>query len=770
MHPDNQDTMFVTDSFAGAFKSHDGGQSWFPINNGIDIYGGLSGDAIKVFCLTVDPNNPNILWCGLQDYLGIFKSTNGGNSWIEKTSGIDLGPGGVSIRGITVDPFDSNIVYAAGEISSGTWNDSLISGYEFDKTKGMVYKTVDGGDNWTQIWYGDNLARYIWINPQSTNVLYVSTGILDREAANRDTALGITGGVGILKSTTGGDSWDQINYGLTDLYIGTLFMHPDDPDILLAGSSSPVWPDTSGVFLTTDAGNSWIRVLDHAAQSVEFSLSNPEIAYAGNASAIFRSTDGGYTWVERTDSTGIWGPPGVEAGFPIDFQVDLHDPDRIFTNNYGGGNFLSVDGGRNWTVASKGYTGAHVRDIAVSQDDPGRVYAAARTGVFRSLDFGESWSGRNFAPARENEWNVVTVDPHNSLHVLGAGNKAEAIFFSNDGAETWVSAAGPILGSFKHWRCITFAPAKSGLIYAGTGASATISQFQPELPALGVYRSVDNGESWAPANNTISQYANVADLAVVDSVVVYAATTNQGILKTTDGGGNWTVMNDTLPEPVVLSVAVDPADSSHVFVGLKAAGLYVSFDGGSHWQSVPVGLPAEADVSSIVYSPVDTSVIYVGDLRSGVYRSDDDGLTWVDISYGLRTRAVNALTLSADGQVLYAGTEGEGVYRLVEAPIVDVRDTPPVKDSWLPWSYPNPGRSSVTLVFTLESRVLTTLSVFDISGRLVRTLLDEPRDPGMNRVVWDGRDDGGRSVASGVYFYRLRAGSKDETRKMILAR
>jgi hypothetical protein len=68
MHPDDPDTMFVTDSYAGVFRSDDAGQSWYPSSNGIEVHGGDSGDALHAFCLTIDPVNPSTIWAGLQDY------------------------------------------------------------------------------------------------------------------------------------------------------------------------------------------------------------------------------------------------------------------------------------------------------------------------------------------------------------------------------------------------------------------------------------------------------------------------------------------------------------------------------------------------------------------------------------------------------------------------------------------------------------------------------------------------------------------------------
>jgi photosystem II stability/assembly factor-like uncharacterized protein len=72
----------------------------------------------------------------------------------------------------------------------------------------------------------------------------------------------------------------------------------------------------------------------------------------------------------------------------------------------------------------------------------------------------------------------------------------------------------------------------------------------------------------------------------------------------------------------------------------------------------------EASVTDLVFDPENPDVLYAADISSGVYRSEDGGESWEPINNGLRTRAVNALALSADGSKLYAATEGEGVFRL----------------------------------------------------------------------------------------------------------
>jgi len=469
MQPDNPDIMYVTDAWAGVFISTDSGKTWYPSNQGINTRTGESGDAIPVFCLTIDPHNHDTIWIGTQNVRGIFKSTDAGQTWIEKDNGI-VEREGITFRGFTVDPQSSEIVYAAAEISSFAWSSQPQQGREFDKTKGAVYKTVDGGENWTAVWRGNNLARYIWIDPDNTDVLYISTGIFDREAANSDHTINKPGGEGILKSTDGGQTWQPVNNGLRNLYVGTLFMHPENPDILLAGTGNNAYPDGGGVYLTTNGGTSWQQViLNENINAVEFSLANSNIAYAGSAGAIYRSEDRGQTWRKVSVGTEGWGSPGVRAGFPIDFQVDPRDPNRVFANNYGGGNFLSADGGQNWTVASDGYTGAQVRAIAVDPTDPATVHAAARSGFFASTDGGDSWMGRNTPPAFNLEWNAVAVDPSNPQHVLAANNWDPILLQSSDRGQTWIWT-GDRLGEGRGWRVITFAPSDPKIVYAGSSA------------------------------------------------------------------------------------------------------------------------------------------------------------------------------------------------------------------------------------------------------------------------------------------------------------
>lgn len=679
IQPDHPDQMFVTDANAGVFTSRDGGASWEPSNEGITTRTGQTGDTIPIFCLMMDPSDPNIVWAGTQDARGIFKSLDGGLTWEKRDNGI-IENQGITFRGISIDPTNSDIVYAAAEISSYIWNNGKErQGREFDMTAGVVYKTTNGGLSWRAIWRGDNLARYIWIDPRETNVLYVSTGIFDREAANSDPVTGDPGGEGILKSTNGGETWAHINNGLNNLYVGSLFMHPTNPDVLVAATGNNQYSQNAGVYLTVDGGANWKQVLSgENIEAVEIASGNSSIAYAASADSFYRSEDGGLTWkLAAGGSEYKWGPPGVCAGFPIDLQVDPRNPERVFANAYGGGNFLSEDGGKTWIDASRGYTGAQVRAIAVDPTQPARVIAAARSGLFASNDGGANWEGLSYPPVALIEWNAIAIDPADTKHLAAGTNQNSILANSLEHGFQW-DRVFALDGQRTGWKTLVFSPSDPRIVYAGTAGFYSAGSFDPNQPGNGIYISRDGGKTWSPANDYLSQDAHVAALAVDhhDHQLVYAATANHGLLKTTDGGQRWQKVPGGLPENSAAAVATNPADTKVIFAGFDRKSLYLSTDGGATWEQTVRGLAPEGTYTSIVFDPADPlRTVYVADLSSGVYRSTDAGKTWALINKGLTMRAINALAISADGLHLYAASEGGGVFRL------DLNGEPPASAS-----------------------------------------------------------------------------------------
>ncbi len=704
--PDDPNKWYVTDNFAGVHISTDNGRTWQPSNTGIPGQLGPTGDWIPIFCLTVDPHNPQTIWAGTDVTGHIYKSTDGGSTWSEKDNGVTIDyAGGLTFRGFTVDPQTSDVVYAMGETHDPLTGQAIWG----SGTGGVIFKTTDGGDNWTKLWDGgipSSLARYMWIDPRDSQVLYVSTGIFDRGAVGEgDPATDPFGGLGVLKSTDGGQTWeiqDEDN-GLRMLYLGSLYMHPTGPDTLLAAAghttegrieyleslASQGIASPAGIYRTTDGGAHWTQVVTpptermaEAHSSVEYCPNDPSIAYAGSDLAIYRSTDAGATWTLVTGGPGGWGPPGVQAGWPIDLQCDPRDSNRIFANNYAGGNFLSEDGGRTWRNASDGYTGAQTRAVAVSRSSASLVFAAARSGLWRSTDAGGHWIGRRYLPLDAGEYipgagfDSVAIDPSDSNHLLAGNIVGVAILESFDSGASWYLRwdLSEIEGELEEGvggqtpGVIAFAPSNPSVVYAALDFDYCV--FGHEEPACqeagaGVLVSRDGGESWERAVDASIENLGVIDLAIdpTDAKVVYAATVS-GLFKTTNGGGQWTELSGLDVSSSIRAVAIHPTDNQKVLAGVEGLGVYASSDGGANWQPAYAGLEPNGTIHDIIFDPVDGQIAYCTDRNSGAYRSTDGGHTWLRINSGLHMRSAMGLAISADGNHVYVATDGEGVFRL----------------------------------------------------------------------------------------------------------
>ncbi|MBN2414671.1 T9SS type A sorting domain-containing protein [bacterium] len=769
---------YVTDAFSGFYISEDRGLTWRSSNSGI-LEETLTG-AVPVFCATVDPHDPSVIWAGMQNFhCPVFKSTDAGESWQRKETGIDLA--GVTVRGFTVHPRNPDIVYAMAEWASAEWTPDKEPRHgldpTIDMTKGLVYKTVDGGEHWTEIWRGNNLARYCWIHPRHPDTLYVSTGIFDREAANTDTAAGIPGGVGILKSTDGGQTWqvfDQAN-GLQDLYIGSLAMHPLHPDTLYAAAGHAAWSNhqgrrTAGLYMAVNGGETWTRILPDNAESretflvVECSPADPRVIYTFTPEAVYRSDDDGAHWNRFSRETDDWGPPGIIVGFPIDAQGDPEDPMRVIVNNYLGGNVVSADGGEHWVTASDGYTGALVRHLAVTAGGAARVYAGSRSGVYASPDGGESWEGRIYTPtgmdAKFNEILGLAVDRHNPDHLMTFAADFPCILVSDNGGMEWEIST--MVGDMQAMR---FAPSDGAIAYAAT--------------RNGFFRSENGGHAFLQVNgDTIATQLTALEIHPDNPGLLWALTKRAGFVSSEDGGEAWIARGTGLPGIRGTCLAVHPLNSNLMYAGFAAEGqvggngLYRSLDGGLTWTQMTAGLEPNALIKDIIVDRTRLSTAYCCDQFTGVYATNDSGETWFTINEGLKQPAVNVLALSFDGTVLYAGTEGNGVCRLGdpgETAVPASRSGSPEGPLLHP-AYPNPFNAETVIRYELDHTAEVTIDIINARGRILAVLVDSEQGAGSYRISWQGRDRYGNGVGSGVYFCRFRAGHHTAVQKMILVR
>jgi hypothetical protein len=133
--------------------------------------------------------------------------------------------------------------------------------------------------------------------------------------------------------------------------------------------------------------------------------------------------------------------------------------------------------------------------------------------------------------------------------------------------------------------------------------------------------------------------------------------------------------------------------------------------------------------------------------------------------------AVQSFTLVVDGEPSAVELDkDEWILRTTQEVATAIQGSTPTTSFSLRQNYPNPFNPGTTIQFTLANPAETALRIFDTSGRLVRTLVDNRLAAGPHSVIWNGDNHRGRAVASGVYFYRLESGGSLATKKMVLLR
>jgi photosystem II stability/assembly factor-like uncharacterized protein len=207
------------------------------------------------------------------------------------------------------------------------------------------------------------------------------------------------------------------------------------------------------------------------------------------------------------------------------------------------------------------------------------------------------------------------------------------------------------------------------IVYAAGRAAEATTMLNRFTKSLGVLKSTDSGAHWEWVTNGLIADLNINTVAIHPSNpnIVFAGTLNGGVYQTSDAGAHWQGIGGNFATDV-RSIAIDTANPKVIYAGTEGSGLYRSADGGVTWKNANTGLDPNAAVRSIVIDPANSAIVWAADNRSGVYRSTDGGNTWTITNDGLNMRAVNALAISADGQVLYAATSGGGVFRLGTVP------------------------------------------------------------------------------------------------------
>ncbi|MBR2648760.1 MAG: hypothetical protein IKD55_07960 [Sediminibacterium sp.] len=540
--PNNENRIFVAilghpygpNKERGVYRSIDGGKTWEQV-----LYKDENTGAVQV---SFDPNNSNIiyadLWAGRQGpwengqwngpESGLFKSTDGGNTWKKLTKGLPTTQQGLGRIGFAIAPTNSNRLYAT--VDAGRY--------------GGVYRSDDAGENWYLL---SNDGRYwgrgsdfaeIKVDPTNADIVY---------SAN----------VVTWKSTDGGKNWNAFRGAPGGDDYHRIWINPKNPKIML------IAVDQGGI-VTVNGGetfSSWYN--QSTAQFYHVSTDNafPYNVYggqqeSGSVGIASRGNDGQITFRE-------WHPVGVEEYGYV--AADPLDPNIIY-----GGKITRYDKRTGQTqniapeaVRSGKYRFLRTAPVVFSPIDPTTLYFAGNV-VFKTKNGGQKWEVISPDLSRE-AWDipasvgiytteelkkmprrgvVYTVAPsYKDINTIWAGTDDGLIHVTKDGGKKWTNTTPAAITSWS----------KISLIEA--------SHF-------------DVNTAFAAVNRIRC-----------DDMQPY-------IYKTNDGGKTWKLIVNGLPTTgPINAVREDPVRKGLIFAGSENA-VYVSFDEGEHWQSLRLNMPA----------------------------------------------------------------------------------------------------------------------------------------------------------------------------------
>lgn len=394
-------------------------------------------------------------------------------------------------------------------------------------------------------------------------------------------------------------------------------------------------------------------------------------------------------------------------------------------------------------------------------------------------------------------WSIDTID---SLTAIGPVNPPDpdSIYITTDGGLTWNPQYQPIgfpvdismVTEQKIWLCSCsypriYATSDGGdnwqLQFNDTSLTKCINYIemfdslngvamgdapQNDKPAL-FLRTTDGGNNWISMNQNylIGLYSGDlwrrVDFTDINTGYFFAhGESPRKLYKTTNGGTDWDVVNETINWCEVLKFY----DENFGIVYPSPNGIYKTTDGGASWEDITLPPDHRYWGDDIEFSPSNPSKIWIANNRT-IYLSTDYGNTWTEQVY------VNAgfrdLVFTDDeyGWLLASGniyrTTNGGAGGIVS--VKDNRSNSPVSEFILDQNYPNPFNSSTIIKYSVPQTSNIIIKVFDILGNEIEILINEEKNAGYYETEFKA----GR-LSSGIYIYRLQAGSFMDARKMIL--
>jgi photosystem II stability/assembly factor-like uncharacterized protein len=662
--------------------------------------GDLAGTTGRVAALALSRHQADAYYAASASG-GVWRSTDGGQSWSALSDYLPT----TALGAIALDPRDEAIVYAG----SGEAN------YAYHSLYGAgVYKSTDGGDSF-QVLAANRFAG------QAFSRLAVAPDGTVWAAVSRagGTAFGFEGArqhrrrnapMGLFRSANGGKTWALIRRGLPNLPAADVDIDPRDPRRIFVTAGDVFGNDRNGVYLSTDAGNSFREVLGVEGSSLgrialAIAPSDPDFVYAiasrppgrettggftpqGDVTlALFASTDGGQSW-GATDPGNFLGDQGV---YDIAIAVAPDDPRTVIL---GGVQLLrSTDGGMTFANITPPHVDIH--DLAF--DAAGRLVSAGDGGIHRSSDLGRTWETLNgglgavqyyagMALSPVDPELVVVGSQDNGTHVRRPDGSWDQVFGGDGG---WVAGrpedpdvfvvqfqgAGNVF--LTQDGGLTFANIRTGIAVGDRTAFQAPLLFGPDTET-GPTLYYATHRLWA-AEDASGFHLRSDDLttgapwairslatAPANADVLYATTSDGGVLVSSDRGVSWERVRDRLAgwPRIMRQVAVDPADPDVAAVvdgGFGGARVLLTKNRGRTWTEIGRRLP-DLPIFAVAIERVDgRRHLFVGTDR-GVYATGGDGKSWTRYGAALPNAPVHDLVVDvAHGRVV-AATLGRGVW------------------------------------------------------------------------------------------------------------
>jgi photosystem II stability/assembly factor-like uncharacterized protein len=597
-------TVYIGAASGGVWKSVNGGATFKPVFDKQPVQ--------SIGAITIDPKNPKVIWVGTGEPWtrnsvsvgdGVYRSVDGGDNW----TNVGLKES-ERIAKILVDPTSTNTVYvcATGKL----WSDSDERG---------VYKTTDGGKTWTKILKGANASTGCsMMSMDEQNPKNVYAGMWDFRRRGWTFRSGGEGadspsGSGLFKSTDGGQSWTELDEksakGLPSKPWGRVAVAaaPSKPSVVYAFIEAE--PPKNGLYRSDDGGQSW-AALDRSQSMVwrPFYFANLIVdpknenkIYKPNLNLIF-SNDGGKSF------SNISG--GAHGDFH-DLWINPTNTDHLIVGD-DGGVWYSYDGGNRWWKAEN-LPISQFYHVSVDMGEPYRVYGG--------LQDNSSWVGDSQYPGGITNSRWENMYGGDGFWMFADSSDPDYIYAESQGGaisrvnrKTHEARNIQPLPAYKegklryNWNTpIHLSPTQKGTLYIG-------AQF--------LFRSRDHGQTWERISPDL--------------------TTNDPEKQKQEQSGGVTVDNSAAEmHTTIYAIAETPKNANIIWVGTDDGNVQVSRDSGRSWTNVVgniKGLPKNAWVSSLEAGHFDEGTAYAtfdlhtfGDMRPYVYKTTDFGQTWTPL-------------------------------------------------------------------------------------------------------------------------------------------